>query len=150
MNLGKKKQLVKRTLHVGEDRVFFVQSRLGEIKEAITKQDIRDLVNSRAIIIKNVKGRKKVIHSQKRRHAGKVRKNTDIRKTSYVFITRKLRKYLKEMENQKKISKIQVVELRKKIKNRQFKSKEHLKEYLGGIKKWNYLREGEENSRQTT
>ena len=43
MNLSKKKALAARTLNVGKARILFNVQRLGEIKEAITKQDIRDL-----------------------------------------------------------------------------------------------------------
>jgi len=50
MNLGKKKLLAARTLKVGKARIFFVDSRKSEIKEAITKQDIRDLKQDGAII----------------------------------------------------------------------------------------------------
>ena len=52
MNLRKKKELIARTLKVGKDRITFVESRLEEIKEIITKQDVRDLVADKAIIIK--------------------------------------------------------------------------------------------------
>ena len=43
MNLQKKKELAARTLTIGKDRIMFNTSRLDEIKEAITKQDIKDL-----------------------------------------------------------------------------------------------------------
>ena len=74
MNLGKKKALAVRALKVGKERVSFVGSRLEEIKEAITKQDIRDLHKEGAIIIKAVKGRKKNIKKSSRRRAGTIRK----------------------------------------------------------------------------
>ena len=61
MNLGKKKMLASRTLKVGKERIVFVKGRLEEIKDAITKQDIRDLNKEGAILIKDVKGRKKNI-----------------------------------------------------------------------------------------
>ena len=66
MNLGKKKQLAARTLGVGKSRVHFVNENLNEIKEAITKQDIRDLVSSGAIKVKEVKGRRKVLRKSKK------------------------------------------------------------------------------------
>ena len=62
----KKKKLTERTFGVGRERVVFVESRLGDIKEAITKQDIRDLYTDGAIIIKDIKGRKKVVRKTNR------------------------------------------------------------------------------------
>jgi len=41
MKLDKKKNLAKRVLNVGKERIIFVKERLSEIKEAITKQDIK-------------------------------------------------------------------------------------------------------------
>ena len=55
-----KKQLVARTFNVGIDRIVFNKERLAEIKEAITKQDIRDLTKDGAITIREIKGRRKV------------------------------------------------------------------------------------------
>ena len=61
-------------------------------------------------------------------------KKINKRKKEYVSITKKLRKYTAEMKKQKKISKEENKEIRKKIRNRTFKSKTHLKNYLGSLK----------------
>ncbi|HJX49963.1 MAG TPA: 50S ribosomal protein L19e [Candidatus Nanoarchaeia archaeon] len=134
MNLRKKKELTSRMTGVGKGRIVFVTSRLEEIKEAITKQDIRDLIKEKAIIIKNIKGRrssKKKIH----RSTGNIRKKVKNRKRNYVLLTRKLRGIITELKKQGKISKEEVEEIRKKIRNKLFKSKAHLKEYLKEIEK---------------
>ena len=60
MNLGKKKKLSAKALEVGKERIVFLKPRLDEIKEAITRQDIKDLEKEGAIIIKGIKGRKKI------------------------------------------------------------------------------------------
>ena len=135
MNLSKKKELAKRTFGVGEDRIVFVESRLNDIKEAITKQDMRDLRQDKAIIIKEKKGRKKVIRKRRRRSTGNIRKKINTRKRDYVILTRKLRKYVLEIKNQGKISKEEVNDIRKKIRNKAFRSKSHLKEYIEGLRK---------------
>ena len=57
MNLKKKKELAARTLKVGKGRIMFVDARLEDIKEALTKQDVRDLKEDGAIVVKEVKGR---------------------------------------------------------------------------------------------
>lgn len=134
MNLSKKKKLAKRTFGVGENRIVFVESRLNDIKEAITKQDMRDLRQDKAIIIKEKKGRKKVIR-KRRRSTGNIRKKINTRKRDYVILTRKLRKYVSEIKNQGKISKEEVNDIRKKIRNKTFRSKSHLKEYIEGLRK---------------
>jgi large subunit ribosomal protein L19e len=134
MNLKKKKELAKRTFNVGGNRIIFAESRLGDIKEAITKQDMKDLKQDKAIIIKEKKGRKK-IRKKKGRSPGNIRKKMKKRKRDYVILTRKLRKYVSEMKKQDKISKAEADEIRKKIRNKIFRSKSHLKEQIEGMKK---------------
>ena len=130
MNLRAKKQLAARTLKVGKGRIAFVESRKEEIKEAITKQDIRDLFASKAIIIKNVKGRISVV-KRKSRSVGNVRKKPNTRKQDYVKMTRKLRRFAAEFKKQGKLSAEDTTEIRKKIRNKQFRSLAHMKEYIG-------------------
>ncbi len=134
MNLRKKTELAAKTLGVGKDRIIFVNERLPEIKEAISKQDIRELHKEGAIIVKEVKGRKTNVSRRNKRGPGKIRKKINLRKKNYMLITRKLRTYVKELMNQKKLTKDEVVEIRKKIRNSEFKSKANLKTYIGGIK----------------
>ena len=133
MNLGKKKGLAKRTFGIGKDRIIFVESRLDDIKEAITKQDMRDLRRDGAIIIKEVGGRKK-IRSKRSRGAGNIRKGTKVKKRDYIILTRKLRKYTAEMKKSGELSKDSFDDIRKKIRNKAFRSKAHLKEHFGEIK----------------
>ena len=96
MNLSKKKKLAKKTFGVGSERIVFLESRLDEIKDAITKQDIRDLEKSGAIIVLSEKGRAKV-SKRKSRSAGNIRKKMGRRKRGYIIITRKLRQYLQDL-----------------------------------------------------
>lgn len=136
MNLSKKKSLAIRTLKVGKERIVFLQPRLDEIKEAITKQDIRDLQKEGAILVKEIKGRRKTEKKKKnKRSPGNIRKKVNKRKQEYVIMTRKLRKYAAEMKKQGRLSKEEVIDIRKKIRNKVFRSKAHLKEYIGGLKK---------------
>ncbi len=135
MNLKNKKSLAMKALKLGRERIVFLASRQGEIKDTITKQDIRDLKKDGAIIVKEIKGRKKVEKRSRKRGVGKVKKKVNKRKQEYVIMTRKLRKYTAEMKNQGKLSKEEVTEIRKKIRNRIFKSKAHLKTYIGGLRK---------------
>ncbi len=135
MNLSKKKALAARTLNVGEKRIVFLQSRLNEIKEAITKQDIRDLQKEGAIVIKEVKGRRKTIKKSGKRSTGNVRMVVNRKKQVYVMLTRKLRKDIWNMKKQRMLQNEEIEDIRKKIRNRFFKSKAHLKKYVGDLKK---------------
>ena len=134
MNLGKKKSLAARTLNVGEGRIVFINSRLDEIKEAITKQDIRDLKNSGAIVIREIKGRRKTKRISKKKRDGNVRIKINVRKKRYVTLTRKLRKYISLMKENGKLSNIEFKNIRRKIRNKEFKSLNDLKAYLGGLR----------------
>jgi large subunit ribosomal protein L19e len=130
MNLKNKKLLASKVLRVGKKRIWFDSSRLSEIQEAITKQDIRDLFTAKAILIKPIKGRKTVVKRKTRRGPGKIKRTIKNRKQTYVKITRKLRNYIKELKKQGKINDEEYKEIRKKIKMRTFRSKAHLKENI--------------------
>ena len=147
MNLNKKKILAAKTLKVGKNRIILNQNSLAEIKEAITKQDIKDLAQQGIIKIKSKKGRKKIQRRKTKRGGGKIKKKIQRRKQEYVKVTRKLRDYAKYLKESGKINKKEYLEIRKKIKAREFKSKTALKEFLGG-QKWKYRRGGEENIKQ--
>ncbi len=131
MNLKKKKKLATRVLKVGIDRISFNEERLDEIKEAITNQDIRDLVKSKAIIIKPKKGRRKINKSKSKRGFGKIKKKIRKRKENYIKLTRKLRRHLKNLRKMKKVSQKDYKTIRKQIRNKTFRSKSHLNEMLG-------------------
>ena len=137
MNLRAKKQLAAKTFGVGKERIAFVPGRIEEIKEAITKEDMRNLQKDGAIIIKEVKGRGKVISVKRKKGLGNIRKRVNTRKRDYVILTRKLRKFLADKKQKGEISNEEVKKLRKKIRNKLFKSKAHLKDNLGGLKNEN-------------
>lgn len=79
MNLAKKKELAAKTLKVGKNRIIFNQDSTAEIKEAITKQDIKTLFEEGIIRIKPVKGRRKIIRRARRRGPGKIKKKINNR-----------------------------------------------------------------------
>lgn len=135
MNLRSKKELAAKALKVGKGRIVFVRERLEDIKEAITKQDIRDLKQEGAIKVKNISGRKKNTKKKARRSTGNVRKKVNTRKRDYVIMTRKLRSYVAEMKKQGRLSTEEVKELRKKIRNKMFRSKAHLREHIGSLRR---------------
>lgn len=138
MTLADKKELAKKTFNVGKERIVFVRERLSEIKEAITKQDLRDLLASGAIKIKDIKGRKLNVKRKNRRGSGKIKLKVNKRKQEYVIITRKLRSYVSELKKQGRLSPEEATEIRKRIRNRAFKSKANLRTYIEGLRKWKW------------
>jgi large subunit ribosomal protein L19e len=134
MNLKKKKILAQKVLKVGKARIVFLKPRLEEIKEAITKQDIRDLYNEGAISIKEIKGKKKFI-KRKSKGVGRVKKNVSTRKEDYMNLIRKQRKYIAEIKNQGRLTTEEAKSIRKKIRNKDFRSLAYLKEYIRELRK---------------
>ena len=133
MNLIKKKKLAAESLKVGKNRIVFNMENLAEIKEAITRQDIRGLKEEGVITIKPIKGRKKIKRRKTRRGPGKIKKTVNKRKQVYVKITRKLRYYIKCLKERGVVDRELYLKIRKKIRMRDFRSKASLKEYLKSI-----------------
>ena len=134
MNLEKKKILASKVLGVGKKRIIFIEPRLSEIKEAITRQDIRDLHKDGAIVIRNIKGKKARIKI-KSRSVGNVRKKMRKKKKNYMSLVRKQRKYVAELKSIGRLSREEADLLRKRIRNSDFKSRNHLKKYIQEMKK---------------
>ena len=130
MNLAKKKDLAARVLGVGKGRIYFAEESLGEIKEAITRQDVLDLQSAGAIQIKEVSGRKKIVKRKHRRRTGKIKKRVNNRKAEYVIMTRKLRAHLRYLLKTEKIDMEDYREARKQIRAKKYKSKRHMIESL--------------------
>lgn len=130
MNLEKKRELAARTLMVGKARIVFNKERLEEIKEAITKQDIRDLVKHKSILVDSPKGKRKKIKRKTRRRIGSIKKKVNKRKREYMTITRKLREFISELRKKNALTSEEYWKLRKEIRARAFRSKAHMKERI--------------------
>ncbi|PIY81268.1 hypothetical protein COY00_01870 [Candidatus Pacearchaeota archaeon CG_4_10_14_0_2_um_filter_35_33] len=137
MKLDKKKELAVRTLKVGKARIVFNINRLDEIKEAITKQDIRDLVSSGAIKVNEIKGRKTKRKRKTRRRIGSVKIKVNTRKRDYMTITRKLRSYLLDLKKRNAIPADVYKQMRKEIRLSSFKSLAQMKDRIAKIRREN-------------
>jgi len=133
MKLEGKKELAARTLNVGKARIKFNNSRISEIKEAITKQDIRDLVESGAIIIIPILGRKKVERRQRKRGPGKIRMKIIDKKRKYITLTRKFRTFLSSLRKTGKIDEEDYKKIRREIKASIFRDINHFKERISQL-----------------
>ena len=134
MKLEKKKALAAKVLNVGKGRIVFNVTRLSEIKEAITKQDIRDLYASHAISVREIKGRAKIVKRKSRRRAGSIKHTFKPGKLKYMTLTRKLRAYIYELKRKGKLPNAEYIKIRKQIRASIFKSKAHLKEVMAHSK----------------
>jgi len=150
MKLDRKKELAAKALRVGKGRIVFNKEGLTEIKEAITKQDIKDLHSEGIISIKPVKGRTKIKKRKTQRGPGKIKKKLNKRKQEYVKITRKLREYIHRLKEQLIIENELYKDLRKKIRMRIFKSKANLKDYLRGLENVNLQKETVKGEKKKT
>src|SRR3989344_9238947 len=76
MELKIQKRLAAQILKCSPKRILFDQNRLDEIKESITKADLKSLIKDRAIIRKPVKGisrvriRRRKVQKRKGRQKG--------------------------------------------------------------------------------
>lgn len=135
MNLIKKRELVARTFGVGKDRIIFNKERLNDIKEAITKADIRQLEQENAITIAEKRGVRRKEKRRTRRRIGSIRRKVNKSKKEYVMRTRKMRAYLRELKKKDKITREDHAELRRGIRARTFRDKAHLREMLASREK---------------
>ncbi|OYT41766.1 50S ribosomal protein L19e [Candidatus Pacearchaeota archaeon ex4484_26] len=144
MALKTQKRMSAKLLKVGENRVWFDPDSLADIKEAITKEDIRGLIKDGVIKAKKKKGiskgrfRKRLKQKRKglKKGAGKRKgKRTTKRRGKKVWIkkVRVLRKLLKE--HKKVMAKKDYWQLRKEIKSGGIKYKKHLLERIKEIGK---------------
>lgn len=149
MNLSSQRRIAASVLGVGLNKVWFDPERLQEIKEAITKSDIRGLIKDLAIQAKPEKGnssyrdRKRKLQKRKGRQKGKgSRKGTPNARTSKKKIwaakVRKQRQALKIFKDKNLITPAVYKTLYLKIKGGFFRSKRHLQLY---IKSRNLLKE---------
>ena len=132
--LKAKKTMAAKVLGVGTNKVWFDPLRLNEIKEAITKHDIQDLIKDGAIkkhpTIGNKRrsGRIRLKRKLKgrRRNEGKI-KFKGIQE-DYPKKIRKLRAFVKNLRYNKKISKEQYKKVYRLVKAGVLKNKQNILE----------------------
>ena len=141
MKLDLQKRLAKEVFGVGKDRIWFDPDDLESIKEAITRADIKSLVNRGIIKIKPKKGvsrvRAKALHKKKRRSQ---RRGTGSRKGKagarkgkkkvWMSKIRAIRKLLERMKNNKVVDAKTYRDLYRKAKGNFFRDTSHVKLYV--------------------
>ncbi len=135
------KRLSAKILKTSPKKIRFDQSRLIDIKEAITKTDIRNLVSEEAITKKNTheKSRSRARHNKKQKTkdlrkgmGSREGKKTarQPRKETWMNKIRKQRELLKELKQKEHINPNTYRNLYYKSKGGFFRSKRHLLGYI--------------------
>jgi large subunit ribosomal protein L19e len=141
MNLANQKVLAAKAAGVGLGRVMLVPERSAEIKDAITKTDIRALIKSGAIKISNTRtpsrGRAKIRHAQKlrgRRRGQSRRKGASGaragKKSVWINKIRLLRRTLQTLREQDKLSTETYHQIYRRAKGGFFRDRGHMLFYL--------------------
>jgi large subunit ribosomal protein L19e len=141
MELKLQKRLAGKVLKRSPKRVKLDTTQLAEIKESITKGDIRSLIKGKAIIGKQKKGisRLRAKERQKQRKKGRQRgagskkgtKNArDAKKGQWIKRVRLQRTFLKEIRDKALVTKEIYRTLYMKSKGGFFRSLRHMKMYM--------------------
>lgn len=141
MKLKNQKRIAAKVLKKGKKKIKFNPERLDDIKEAITRSDVRALVIDKAIKSKPKKSvsrsraRKIIIQKRKGRRKGEgskkgVRTARLSKKENWMNHVRKQRKFIQELRDKKLISTKVYRGIYTKIKGGFFRSKNHVKLYL--------------------
>ena len=141
MQLRIQKRLAARILKRSKNDVWLDSGRLDEIKEAITKVDVRNLINQDAIKRKPSQGtsksrsREKKLQKRKGRQKGpgsrKGSKNSRLtKKDKWVSRIRVQRKFLRNLRAKGVIGKSTYQNIYLKSKGGFFRSKKHIKVYI--------------------
>ena len=141
MKLTVQRRLAARLLDCGENRVRFDQTRLSDIKEAITASDLRALIKegavyaapvqgvsrgrARATRIQKIKGRQRG-HGSRKGAAGA----RTVRKITWMNKIRAQRGLLEQLREDERIDKSTYSTMYRKAKGGFFRSKRHLRLYI--------------------
>lgn len=129
--LSLQRRLAAEILKVGKSRIWMDPEKLEDIKNAITKSDIKKLVRQGVIKAVPEKIKKRGEKKKKKKGPGRKkgrRKGSDKRK--WIATIRPLRKMLKELRDSGKITKSQYRQLYSLVKGGMFRSRSHLRFYL--------------------
>ncbi len=141
MKLKNQKRIAAEVMKTGKKKVKFDTNRLADIKEAITRIDIKGLVVDKAISADPKRGtsrsraRKILVQKRKGRKTGKGSRKGVItarlsKKENWMNHVRKQREFIQELRDKKLISTQVYRMMYSKVKGGFFRSKNHIKIYL--------------------
>ena len=140
-DLRNQRRMASSILKCGENRVWMDSDRTDEIAKAVTRSDVKVLINGGAIKSKQIqgisRGRKKFNQKQKdkgRRKGHGSRKGAKYarlpRKERWMRTIRPIRTYLRQLRDDKSIEKSIYRKYYRKAKGGEFRSKHHLRTRL--------------------
>ena len=141
MKLTTQKRLAAAIMNCSPKRIKFDPRRLKDIKEAITKADLKALIQDKDITrapekgVSRVRARKRAIQRSKGLQKGagkkKAKKTATItKKASWIKKIRIQRAFIKELKEKQIISAATYRNLYRKTKGGFFRSKRHIKLYI--------------------
>ena len=141
MSLSNQRRLSAQVLGVGERKVWFDKGKLDEIKEAITKADIRALVGQNIIQRRpdqgtsRVRARKRLVQRRKGRQKGQGTRKGRMtarlsRKESWMIGVRSQREFIKDLKEKQLIEVSTYRKLYSLVKGNYFRNRRHIKLYL--------------------
>ena len=141
MNSTIQRKLAAKIAKRSVKRIKLDLTRLDDVKEAITRADVKALIRDGAILVESKKGvsraRAKKIRSQKlkgRRRGQGSRKGKDSArlpgKRTWINKIRLQRFFIKDLKDRKKITQEDYKDLYRKSKGGFFRSRRHIKLYL--------------------
>ena len=137
-DLRNQRRMASSILKCGENRVWMDSDRTDEIAKAVTRSDVKILINGGAIKSKQIqgisRGRKKFNQKQKdkgRRKGHGSRKGAKYarlpRKERWIRTIRPIRTYLRQLRNDNTIEKSVYRKYYRKAKGGEFRSKHHIR-----------------------
>lgn len=127
------RRLAADILKVGETRVWISPDHMEEIKNAITRSDVRRMINHGYIKAKNPKIKKPKEKSKRGKGPGRRKGASGARspkKKKWMNTVRPLRRMLKELRAEEKIDVKTYRKLYSQVKSGTFRNRSHLKLYL--------------------
>ena len=123
MRLETQKRISADILGIGKKRIWFDPLRISDIQEAITRQDLKDLIKEGAIKKMPVQGVK--------RRSGKTREGRYAKgRRRGMGKIRKMRKYLKMLRREGKINKTEHTKMRRLAKSGIYSNIHKIKEVM--------------------
>ena len=144
MKLKLQRKIAARILKCGEDRVWIDPTKIKEVEQVITASDVKHLIKQGYIKKLPVRGtsraraRKRKLQRKKgrRRGPGSRKGPKKSKKEIWMERVRALRRYLRRLKEEGRISTRTYRDLYRKVKGGTFKSKAHLKLYLDKNELW--------------
>lgn len=141
MDLEMQKRIAADVLGVGEGKVWIDPDRMAEVSTAITRTDVKQLIDEGAIKAKPRKSTSKARarDRQKQRDKGRqsgpgsrkgAKRGRKSQKEEWIDKVRPQRRKLRELKDEGVIDSSQYRDLYRKVKGGAFRSKSHLETYL--------------------